>query len=110
MNITVVGTGYVGVVTAACFAEFGVQVVGVDKDDAKIDLLQKGQVPFFEPGLQELLTKGVENGLIEFTSDTTAAVAGADVALPLPSCFLISRAVLFAGSILLFLARNRRRI
>ncbi|HYS06115.1 MAG TPA: UDP-glucose/GDP-mannose dehydrogenase family protein [Candidatus Dormibacteraeota bacterium] len=74
MNITVVGTGYVGVVTAACFAEFGLQVVGVDKDDAKIDLLQKGQVPFFEPGLEEMVRRNMREDRLAFSTDLKAAV------------------------------------
>ena len=74
MNITVVGTGYVGVVTAACFAEFGVQVVAVDKDDAKIALLQQGQVPFFEPGLEEMVRRNMREGRLAFSTDLKAAV------------------------------------
>ena len=74
MNITVVGTGYVGVVTAACFAEFGVQVVAVDKDDAKIALLQQGQVPFFEPGLEEMVRRNMREGRRAFSTDLKAAV------------------------------------
>jgi len=74
MNITVVGTGYVGVVTAACFAEFGVQVVAVDKDDAKIDLLQKGQVPFFEPGLEEMVRRNMREDRLTFSTDLKTAV------------------------------------
>jgi len=74
MNITVVGTGYVGVVTAACFAEFGVQVVAVDKDDAKIALLQQGQVPFFEPGLEEMVRRNMREDRLTFSTDLKAAV------------------------------------
>jgi UDPglucose 6-dehydrogenase len=66
-------------VTCVTLAELGHSVVGCDSDAEKIEQLLLGVVPFFEPGLQELLTKGVEAGLIEFTSDTTVAVAGADV-------------------------------
>jgi UDPglucose 6-dehydrogenase len=57
MHICVVGVGYVGLVTGACFAEFGVNVTCVDKDAAKIDLLKQGEVPFYEPGLTELIRK-----------------------------------------------------
>lgn len=74
MNITVVGTGYVGLVTAACFAEFGVNVVGVDKDVAKIKVLQAGKVPFFEPGLEELVVRNVREGRLSFTTDMESAI------------------------------------
>jgi UDPglucose 6-dehydrogenase len=74
MNITVVGTGYVGLVTAACFAEFGVNVLAVDKDEAKIALLQKGEVPFFEPGLEEMVRRNMREERLSFSSDMRAAV------------------------------------
>ena len=74
MNICVVGTGYVGLVTGACFAEFGVHVTCVDKDGAKIDLLKQGEVPIFEPGLKELIGKNVKEGRLTFTTDAGNAV------------------------------------
>ena len=74
MNIAVVGTGYVGLVTGACFAEFGVNVVGVDKDTAKIAMLDQGKVPFFEPGLEELVGRNMREGRLTFTSDLKQAV------------------------------------
>jgi UDPglucose 6-dehydrogenase len=74
MNIAVVGTGYVGLVTGACFAEFGVSVIGVDNDAAKIASLEKGKVPFFEPGLEELVTRNMREGRLAFTTDLKAAV------------------------------------
>jgi UDPglucose 6-dehydrogenase len=74
MNIAVVGTGYVGLVTGACFAEFGVNVMGVDKDEAKIAILQKGRVPFFEPGLEELVSRNMREGRLSFTSDIKGAI------------------------------------
>jgi UDPglucose 6-dehydrogenase len=74
MNIAVVGTGYVGLVTGACFAEFGVSVIGVDKDEAKIAMLQQGKVPFFEPGLEELVGRNMREGRLTFTGDLKAAV------------------------------------
>src|SRR5260221_10721710 len=74
MNIAVVGTGYVGLVTGTCFAEFGVNVVGVDKDEAKIASLQKGKVPFFEPGLEEMVERNQREERLAFTSDMKAAV------------------------------------
>jgi len=66
MNIAVVGTGYVGLVTGACFAEFGVSVIAVDKDESKIALLQKGQVPFYEPGLEEMVRRNMRKGGCRF--------------------------------------------
>jgi UDPglucose 6-dehydrogenase len=74
MNIAVVGTGYVGLVTGACFAEFGINVIGVDKDEAKIASLQKGKVPFFEPGLEELVGRNMKGERLSFTTDIEAAV------------------------------------
>ena len=74
MNITVVGTGYVGLVTGACFAEFGVSVIGVDKDAAKIETLQAGKVPFFEPGLEELVARNMREKRLAFTTDIKAAI------------------------------------
>ncbi|HKQ98006.1 MAG TPA: UDP-glucose/GDP-mannose dehydrogenase family protein [Candidatus Polarisedimenticolia bacterium] len=74
MNIAVVGTGYVGLVTGACFAEFGVSVIGVDKDEAKIAMLRQGKVPFFEPGLEELVARNMREDRLTFTTDLKGAV------------------------------------
>jgi len=74
MNIAVVGTGYVGLVTGACFAEFGINVIGVDKDETKIASLQKGKVPFFEPGLEELVGRNMRGERLSFTTDIESAV------------------------------------
>lgn len=78
MRIAVVGTGYVGLVSGACFSEFGVEVVCVDQDKAKIACLQRGEMPIFEPGLEALVAKNAAAGRISFTTDLTAAVAGAE--------------------------------
>jgi UDPglucose 6-dehydrogenase len=75
MNITVVGTGYVGLVSGAGLADFGSHVMCVDKDAERIDMLNKGEIPFYEPGLEELVSRNVKNGRLFFTSDLKMAVA-----------------------------------
>jgi UDPglucose 6-dehydrogenase len=69
MNVCVVGTGYVGLVTGACLADFGMKVVCVDKDEAKIDALQTGNMPIYEPGLEQLVSKNERAGRLRFTTD-----------------------------------------
>src|SRR5688572_15492062 len=78
MRIAMVGTGYVGLVSGACFAEFGITVHGVDKDTAKIARLEKGEIPIYEPGLDELVAKQVEAGRLYFSNDLKKAVREAD--------------------------------
>ncbi|MFQ5766981.1 MAG: UDP-glucose dehydrogenase family protein [Acidobacteriota bacterium] len=77
MNITVVGTGYVGLVTGACFAEFGVRVTCVDKEEAKIGHLKKGKIPIHEPGLEEIVQRNMRSGRLDFTCDLRSAVQNA---------------------------------
>lgn len=79
MRIVMVGTGYVGLVSGTCFAEFGIDVVCVDKDPAKIKKLQKAQATIYEPGLEDLLERGIKTKRLSFTSDLNAAMKGADV-------------------------------
>jgi UDPglucose 6-dehydrogenase len=79
MRVSVIGTGYLGATHAAAMAELGFDVVGVDVDPAKIDLLTSGRVPFFEPGLPELLQKHLATGRLRFTTDLAEAVAASDV-------------------------------
>jgi UDPglucose 6-dehydrogenase len=74
MNICIVGTGYVGLVTGACFAEFGVQVVCADNDEAKVAALCGGVVPIYEPGLEGMVARNVREGRLSFTTDTAQAV------------------------------------
>jgi len=74
MHISVIGTGYVGLVTGACFAEFGVNATCMDTDARRIGKLEKGEVPFYEPGLAELVSKGIKEGRLSFTTDVAKAV------------------------------------
>ena len=78
MRIAVIGTGYVGLVSGACFSEFGVAVTCVDKDAGKIARLQRGEMPIYEPGLDQLVDTNVRAGRLAFSTDLKAAVAGAD--------------------------------
>jgi len=78
MKIAMIGTGYVGLVSGACFAEFGPDVTCVDVDAAKIDRLLNGEIPIYEPGLDALVAKGIKSGRLSFTTDLAKAVADAD--------------------------------
>ncbi|WGW04497.1 UDP-glucose dehydrogenase family protein [Tropicibacter oceani] len=78
MKIAMIGTGYVGLVSGVCFSDFGHEVVCVDKDPRKIEMLEAGQVPIYEPGLDTLMHKNVEAGRLSFTLDLASAIDGAD--------------------------------
>ena len=87
MNISIIGTGYVGLVTGACFSEVGHNVVCIDCDENKIKLLQSGGVPIYEPGLEGLVKKNVSGGRLSFTTSTQEGVEKSDVifiAVPTP--------------------------
>ncbi|MBK0398122.1 UDP-glucose/GDP-mannose dehydrogenase family protein [Limibaculum sp. M0105] len=78
MRIAMIGTGYVGLVSGVCFSDFGHEVVCVDRDQSKITRLEAGEVPIFEPGLDDLLARNVEAGRLRFTTDLPEAMKGAD--------------------------------
>ena len=78
MKIAMIGTGYVGLVSGVCFSDFGHEVVCVDKDPAKIAKLERGEVPIYEPGLDELMARNVAAGRLGFTTDLAGAVDGAE--------------------------------
>ena len=79
MNIAVVGTGYVGLVSGTCFAESGNEVICVDIDAARIEQLKAGGVPIYEPGLEELVRRNIKEGRLSFTTELKSAVASAMV-------------------------------
>jgi len=81
MNITVIGTGYVGLVTGTCLADIGNEVLCLDLDPAKIAILNAGEVPIYEPGLKELIARNREAGRLRFTTDIALSVAHAEVQL-----------------------------
>ncbi|CTQ32581.1 UDP-glucose dehydrogenase family protein [Jannaschia rubra] len=78
MRIAMIGTGYVGLVSGVCFSDFGHDVICVDRDPAKIARLDAGEVPIFEPGLDDLMNRNVAGGRLSFTTDLKKAVAGAE--------------------------------
>src|SRR5437016_6843105 len=87
MKLTIIGTGYVGLVTGTCFAEVGHQVICVDKDEAKVKQLQGGGMPIYEPGLEELVARNVAAKQLRFTHSTPDGVENSDVifiAVPTP--------------------------
>src|ERR1700753_1692537 len=78
MRIAMIGTGYVGLVSGACFSDVGHHVTCVDKDASKITALLRGEIPIFEPGLDALVASNVKAGRLAFTTDLTTPVAEAD--------------------------------
>jgi UDPglucose 6-dehydrogenase len=79
MRVVMIGTGYVGLVSGACFADFGHEVTCIDKDASKIEALKAGTIPIFEPGLDVLVEQNVKAGRLHFDTDPASAVAGADI-------------------------------
>ncbi len=78
MRVAMIGTGYVGLVSGACFSEFGIDVVCVDRDADKIERLKRGEIPIFEPGLDELVKNNAEAGRLQFSTDLASSIAGCD--------------------------------
>ncbi|HKJ73657.1 MAG TPA: 2-dehydropantoate 2-reductase N-terminal domain-containing protein, partial [Alphaproteobacteria bacterium] len=78
MKVTMVGTGYVGLVSGACFSEFGHDVICIDRESSKIERLARGEIPIYEPGLDELVERNVQYNRLSFSTDLKAAVQGSD--------------------------------
>ena len=79
MKITIIGSGYVGLVTGACFSEVGIEVMCADVDQNKIDNLNKGIIPIYEPGLEKMITRNMNKGRLHFTTNIADAIKGSDV-------------------------------
>jgi UDPglucose 6-dehydrogenase len=79
MKIAIIGTGYVGLVTGTCFADCGNDVIGIDKDQRKVEMLKKGEIPIYEPGLKELVHRNQREGRLQFTTDLPTGIANAEV-------------------------------
>ena len=79
MNVVMIGSGYVGLVSGACFAEFGANVTCVDKDEHKINALLKGEIPIYEPGLDDLVARNVKAGRLGFSIELEDTVKHADL-------------------------------
>ena len=79
MKITVIGTGYVGLVTGTCFAETGASVICVDKDSEKIRILKSGKTPIYEPGLQVMIDRNIEKGRLSFSMSISDAVKQSEI-------------------------------
>ena len=74
MRVAMIGTGYVGLVSGACFADFGHEVTCIDKDAGKIARLEQGEIPIFEPGLEAIVARNVREGRLKFATDSADAV------------------------------------
>ena len=81
MNLAVIGTGYVGLVAGTCFAESGNEVMCVDIDQSKIDMLNNGKVPIYDPGLEEMVRRNAEEQRLRFSTDVASAVNACSIIL-----------------------------
>jgi len=79
MNVVMIGSGYVGLVSGACFAEFGANVTCIDKDESKINALLNGRIPIYEPGLDNFVAKNIAAGRLGFSTELKEKVADADL-------------------------------
>jgi len=79
MQVVIIGAGYVGLVSGSCFAEFGANVVCVDLDATKIERLNNGEIPIYEPGLDQLAASNAKAGRLSFTTDLAAALPSASI-------------------------------
>src|ERR1044071_10007607 len=96
MRITIIGTGYVGLVTGACFAEVGHRVICVDCDAKKVEMLKAGGIPIYEPGLEDLVKENVAKGRLTFTNSTKEGVENSDIIfIAVPTLPLAEGAVYF---------------
>ena len=89
MDISIIGSGYVGLVTGACFADVGHQVICVDNDSEKVKQLKAGEIPIYEPGLEEIVHRNVSARRLHFTGNIEEAVKGSQIifiAVPTPHC------------------------
>ena len=79
MKLCMIGTGYVGLVSGACFSDLGNSVICVDKDLNKINLLKKGKIPIYEPGLEEMVLRNIKNKRIEFSTNLESSIRNSDI-------------------------------
>ena len=79
MKVVMIGTGYVGLVSGTCFAEFGADVSCVDVDAQKVERLKRGEIPIYEPGLDDLVAKNVREGRLSFTTELAEVAGAADL-------------------------------
>ena len=110
MKIAVIGTGYVGLVSGACFSEFGFDVTCIDKDVAKIETINQGVMPIYEPGLADLVARNTHAGRLHFSNDLSSAVAHADAVFIAVGTPPDAAMVMLISHLFMRLLKNWRRI